>query len=95
VISNLVRDSLREVPEVSRVPELDRRAVAFERAVLRLVSEVAAIRADGDNPVISGLDLLVAEGVEVAEEAGSAEGYAEVAGAVAGMVAGLAGVTRG
>ena len=90
MLATLVRDTLRRVPEGQRVPELDARVQAYRRLLDRLLHEVQAARVGGVAPRVSGMELVLLEGVEILEEVRRAPGYEGVVAVVGGLLSGLA-----
>lgn len=79
MIAALARDTLGRVSEESRRAALDERVLAFAGVLDKLATEVSAVRGEGAKAVVSGLELLLIEAKEIADDAGRAPGY-EVAG---------------
>ena len=95
MIAVLVRDTLRRVPEDCRQPQLDARAQRYGRLLDKLQHAVESSRVGGRAPRVSGLELVLLEGLEIAEEAQRVPGYELVAAVVAGVVGGVAGHQEG
>lgn len=91
MLGALLRQSLERIPAEDRQAALDGELRNFQRLLGRLVGMVAQARREGAATInVHGLELVLAEALELMESCWSTRGYEPTGCLLAGLVAGLA-----
>ena len=91
MLATLLRQSLERIPAEDRQPELDGSLDHYQAILVQIVGRVEEARRDGAETVtVRGMELVIAEGLDLIDQCLEATGYEATGALVAGVVAGLA-----